>query len=309
MNKDHGLLVERYRPTSLEKYIGSESVKKVFRKYIDANTCQNITLHGPAGTGKTTLAKLLVKNIDCDYLYINASDERGVETVREKIIGFASLSSFKPIKVIILDEADHLTSQAQASLRFTIERFSRKTRFIMTCNWLEMLSEPMKSRCKPIKIIPPTKVEVAKHLHWILDEEKIEHSNDDIKQLVNNHYPDVRAALETIQMFNMDGKLELDNHTPALEYFPIILSELSKPKPKFKEIRQIVANSGIHDFSGLFRYLYDNASKYAPGKEGMVSYYINEYSYQANFRVDKEINAMALINQLISLTSKQQINS
>lgn len=302
MNKDHGLLVEKFRPTTLDNFVGSESVKKVFQKYIDDNTCQNITLHGPPGVGKTTLAKLLVKNIDCDYLYINASDERGVETVREKIIGFASLSSFKPIKVIILDEADYLTPQAQASLRFTIERFSRKTRFIMTCNWLEMLSEPMKSRCKPVKITPPTKVEVAKHLHWILDEEKIEHSSDDIKQLVNNHYPDVRAALETIQMFNMDGTLELDQSSlVSSQYLPSILKELCNNKPSLTEIRQIIANSGVRDFEELFRYLYDNASKYVPGKEGMVAYYVNDYSYKANFKIDKEINCVALINQILTL--------
>lgn len=303
MNKDHGLLVERYRPTDLDRYVGNESIKKTFKKYIDENDCQNVILHGSAGTGKTTLAKLLVKNIDCDYLYINASDERGVDTVRDKIIGFASTASFKSIKIIILDEADYLTHTAQATLRNVIEKFSRTTRFIMTCNYLEMLSEPMQSRCHPIKIVPPSKGEVAKHLSWILGEESIMHTNADIKNLVNQSYPDIRKALEAIQMYTNNGILELGELEQSKSSFPLILQELSKPKPSFKEIRQIVANSGVNDFGELFRFLYDNSHKYASGKEGMVAYYINEASYQANFRVDKEINAMALINQLLTLTS------
>jgi DNA polymerase III delta prime subunit len=303
MNKDHGLLVERYRPTDLNKYVGNESIKKTFKKFIDGNDCQNVILHGPAGTGKTTLAKLLVKNIDCDYLYINASDERGVDTIRDKVIGFASVASFKPLKIIILDEADYLTHTAQATLRNVIEKFSRQTRFIMTCNYLEMLSGPMQSRCHPIKVVPPSKIEVAKHLDWVMSEESIKHTKEDVKTIVNDHYPDIRKSLEAIQMYNIDGVLELGNYSITESYYPSILEELCKPKPSFKEIRQIIANSGVNDFVGLFRFLYDNSHKYASGKEGMVAYYINEASYQANFRVDKEINAMALINQLLTLSS------
>ena len=301
MNKDHGLLVERFRPIDLERYVGNESIKKTFAKYISDNDCQNIILHGPAGTGKTTLAKLLVKSIDCDYLYINASDERGVDTVREKIVGFASTASFKPLKVIILDEADYLTHTAQATLRNVIEKFSRQTRFIMTCNYLEMLSGPMQSRCHPIKVLPPSKVEVARHLHWVLQEENIDCEPKQLKNLVNKTYPDIRKALEAIQMYTFDGKLELGEIEQSKSSFPLILKELCKDKPSLKEIRQIIADSNVNDFGELFRFLYDNSSKYASGKEGMVAYYINDHSYKANFRIDKEINAIALINQILTL--------
>ena len=299
--KNHGLLVERFRPTNLDRYVGNESVKKTFAKYIADNDCQNIILYGPPGVGKTTLAKLLVKNIDCDYLYINASDERGVDTVRDKITGFASTASFKPLKVIILDEADYLTHTAQATLRNVIEKFSRQTRFIMTCNYLEMLSGPMQSRCHPIKVLPPSKTEVAKHLYWLMGEEGIMHTSADIKTLVNQTYPDIRKALEAIQMYTFDGKLELGEIEQSKSSFPLILEELCKDKPSFKTIRQTIANSGVNDFGELFRFLYDNAHKYVPGKEGMVAYYVNDYSYKANFRIDKEINCIALINQILTL--------
>ena len=123
MVKEHTLLVERYRPTTLENYVGNEQIKSVIQKYIDQNDIQNFIFNGPAGSGKTTLAKIIVKNLDCDYIYINASDERGVDTIRDKVSAFASTASFKSIKVVILDEADFLTINAQASLRNVIETF------------------------------------------------------------------------------------------------------------------------------------------------------------------------------------------
>ena len=104
INKEHSLLVEKFRPTNLENYVGNEHIKKTINQYLGNNDIQNLIFYGPAGTGKTTLAKLIVKNLDCDHLYINASDERGIETIRDKVSGFASTASFKPLKVVILDE-------------------------------------------------------------------------------------------------------------------------------------------------------------------------------------------------------------
>ena len=121
--KEHTLLVEKYRSKTLDEYVGNENVKLTISKYLEQNDIQNLIFYGPAGTGKTTLAKLIVNNLNCDYLYINASDERGIETIRDKVSSFASVASFKPLKVIILDEADFLTIQAQASLRSVIETF------------------------------------------------------------------------------------------------------------------------------------------------------------------------------------------
>ena len=135
----NSLWVEKYRPDVLTNYVGNEHLKGIVVRYLAENDIQNLIFYGPAGTGKTTLAKLLVKNLDCEYLYINASDERGIETIRDKVSGFASTMSFKPLKVVILDEADFLTIQAQASLRNVIETFSKSTRFILTCNYVERI--------------------------------------------------------------------------------------------------------------------------------------------------------------------------
>jgi len=306
-NSDNSLLVEKYRPSNLKHYVGNENIKKSISKYLDQNDIQNLIFYGPAGTGKTTLAKLCVQNLDCDHLYINASDERGIETIRDKVQGFASVASFKPLKVVILDEADFLTIQAQASLRNIIETFSRTTRFIMTCNFVERIIDPLQSRCQVLKIVPPTKKDVAKHLNWILQQESITHDINDLVPLVNQYYPDLRKCINTIQLSTMDGGandlyLKLDQSIlVSSNYIDKVINELSKGNKvsSFNTIRQIIADANIDDFDELFRALYDRSSEYYKDKEGTAVLTINEHQYKANFRIDKEINIMSLIQTLI----------
>jgi len=298
--KNHSLLVEKYRPTNIDNYVGNKSIKNTIKSYIEQNDIQNLLFYGPAGTGKTTLAKLIAKNIDCDLLYINASDERGIETIRDKVSGFASTMSFKSLKIVILDEADFLTIIAQASLRNVIETFSRSTRFILTCNYLERIIDPLQSRCQTLKIIPPDKLKIINHLIKVTKKENIKCSVEDLETITNNNYPDVRKMLNTIQVSTVDNTLKLDNGILIeSNYQNKILEELKLKKPNWRTIRQIVADSNVKDFEGFYRFLYDNSSEYAPGKEGMIAYYINEYSYQSNFRIDKEVNCMALISKII----------
>ena len=299
-NMENSLLVEKYRPSTLENYVGNENIKKSIAKYLDQNDIQNLIFYGPAGTGKTTLAKIIVKNLDCDHLYINASDERGIETIRDKVQGFASVASFKPLKVVILDEADFLTIQAQASLRNIIETFSRTTRFIMTCNFVERIIDPLQSRCHVLKIVPPTKKDVARHLAWVLDQEKIRYEMQDLVPLINQYYPDLRKCINTIQLSTMDNDLRLDQSIlVSSNYIDKIINELSN-KADFKTVRQIIADANVDDFDELLKSLYDKANEYLPGKEGTATILINEHQYKANFRIDKEINTMSLIQNLIN---------
>ena len=176
MNKkeEHSLWVERYRPDTLSGYVGNEHILEKVRIYIQNEDVPHLLFFGGAGTGKTTLAKIITNQIDCDLMYINASDENNVDTVRDKIRGFASSMGFRKWKVIILDEADYLTPNAQAALRNLMETFSKTTRFILTCNYVEKIIDPIQSRCQTFGITPPSKKEVAIRLKEILDLEGVQ---------------------------------------------------------------------------------------------------------------------------------------
>lgn len=308
-SKEHTLWVEKYRSQNLDSYVGNEQIKNTISKYLEQNDIQNFIFYGTAGTGKTTLAKLIVGNLNCDYLYINASDERGIDTIRDKVQGFSSVASFKPLKVVILDEADFLTIQAQASLRNIIETFARTTRFILTCNYIERIIDPLQSRCQVLKIIPPSKQEVAYHIMNIIKQENVGMGTDDLKLVINQFYPDIRKMLNTLQMSVVGDEISIDKSVlVSSNYKTKVLAELMKPSSKsFNTIRQIIADSGVNDFEDLFRYLYDNVEKYAPMEMGSVIIYIEEYQYHANFRIDKEINIMALISRILSLISTKKV--
>jgi len=301
IKKEHSIWNEKYRPTDLSTFVGNEDVKSIVGRYIEDNDLMHMLFYGPPGCGKTTLARLIAANIDCDLLNINASDERGVDTIRDKVQGFASAASFRPLKVVILDEADFLTINAQASLRNIIETFSRSTRFILTCNYVERIILPLQSRCKVLKLVPPSKTDVAKHVANILTQENVTFELSDLKTTVNRFYPDLRNILNTCQIFSKKGTLVLNEEVLTSNVYQIkVIEELSKPTSKsFNNIRQIIADSGVNDYDEMYRFLYDEASKYAPGNEGQVSIILSEMQYQSNFRIDKEINLMSTISQIL----------
>jgi replication factor C small subunit len=298
------LWVEKYRPDILENYVGNENLKETISKYIEQNDIQNLIFYGPAGTGKTTLAKLLVKNINCNFIYINASDERGIETIRDKVSGFASTMSFKPLKVVILDEADFLTIQAQASLRNVIETFSKSTRFILTCNYIERIIDPLQSRCQTLKIIPPSKADVARHLCKVLSQENVNYDTDSVVNIVKKQYPDVRKMLNICQMSSKKGELVVDSQTLVSSNYIDQIIELLPNNKSFKQIRQIIADSNVDDFEALYKALYERIDDYTI-RDAEAIIIIEEYLYHANFRIDKEINVMACIAKLLTLTGKK----
>ena len=302
----NSLWVEKYRPDTLEGYVGNEHILEKVKIYIENEDVPHLLLYGVAGTGKTTLAKIITNQIDCDVMYINASDENSVDAVRDKIRGFASSMGFRKWKVVILDEADYLTPNAQAALRNLMETFSKSTRFILTCNYVEKVIDPIQSRCQTFAISPPSKKEVAKRLYDILNEEGVEFQNEDLAILVNSGYPDIRRVLNAAQRQVVGGKLKIDTtSTIQANYTDDVIKVLQKSgdvKQQFTEIRQIIADSKVKDFTPLYRSLYDEVDNYASGKVGQTILNIADGQYKDAMVVDKEINVMAMmLNILITL--------
>jgi DNA polymerase III delta prime subunit len=294
------LFVEKYRPHSLGNFIGDSSVRDKVQEYINKGTLQNLLLFGPAGTGKTSLAKLIVKQLEADYLYINASDERGIDTIRDKIVPFASSIGFNGLKIIILDESDYLTPQAQATLRNVIETFSNSCRFIFTCNYLDRIISPLQSRCVAFGIIPPSKKEVGQHILQICEKEKINYTKEDLGQIIITHYPDIRKILNTVQGSVKGGKLILDAKSLINTDFENKVVTALKNKDKLNNIRQIIADSGAQQFESLFRCLYDNVEEYTTNI-GEAIVIISQYQYEYSFVIDKEICVAAMLNKLLRL--------
>jgi len=304
----HSLWVEKYRPDTLDGYIGNAHLKETIQSFLTKKDIPHLMLYGGAGTGKTTLAKLITKNIPCDLMYINASDENSVENVRTKIKGFASTTGFNPLKVIILDESDFLSVEAQAALRNLMETFSLTTRFILTCNYQEKMIGPIVSRCQTYQINPISKKEVAFHLKSILDKESITYTPDDLGYIVNTYYPDIRKVLNFAQQSVLSNEIKLNKYNVVDSDVKLKIIELLKsstnPNSTFTEIRQLVADNDIKTFDEYYALLYDKSEEYSKGKDVTVIMTIAEYLHQSSLVVDKEITFMACIAAVLKSIAK-----
>lgn len=297
------LWVEKYRSQNLDQYVGNEGIKAFISKCITNNDIPHLLLYGKPGTGKTTLAKLITNSIKCDLMYINASDERGIDTIRDKIVDFASVNSFNPIKIIILDESDYITAQAQAALRNVMETYSAKTRFILTANYAERIIDPLKSRCQTFHIEPPTKGAVARHIADMLYTENVKFELDDLVSLVKTYYPDIRKIINVCQQ-SVDSNNILNPGALVANVEGVLTDVInalkSNDKNTWTDIRQILVNADINDFIPLYTGLYERVTEYS-NSPADIAIHSAQYMWQNNTIADKEINFMAFISQILKI--------
>ena len=302
---NNSLWVEKYRPRKLTEYVGNEHLKQKVSDYLQSGDVPHLLFFGKAGTGKTTLAKLIVNSISCDHIIINASDENNVDTVRNKVKGFASTVGFKDMKIIILDEFDYMTPNAQAILRNLMETFSKHCRFILTCNYVEKVINPIQSRCQTFQIVPPTKKDVAVQISQILGKEEITFEPKDLVPIIDSSYPDIRKIINTCQLNSSKGKLKLDT-TSVIDsdikskIVEILKSNDSKPN-KWKNIRQAVADARIQDFTELYTFLYEKVDDYGGSNTSNIILILSESQHKDALVVDKEITFMSCIIQIVAL--------
>jgi len=302
---ENTLWVEKYRPQTLKDYIGNDLLKEKVQSYLDNNDVPHLLLYGKAGTGKTTLAKIIAQTIECDMMIINASDENNVETVRNKVKNFASGAGFKGFKIIILDEFDYMTPNAQAILRNLMETFSRHTRFILTCNYHEKIIEPILSRCQTFAVNPPSKKEVAVHVTEILNKEGIRYDIKDVADIISSFYPDIRRGMNTCQLQSSKGELKVDKQTILQADFKNKIVDLlasgEEKRNAYMQIRQIVGDNKVNDFAELYTALYERLDDYAAGNTANVILELAQGQFRDALVIDKEICFMATIIAIINI--------
>ena len=302
---ENTLWVEKYRPQTLKDYIGNDLLKEKVQSYLDNNDVPHLLLYGKAGTGKTTLAKIIAQTIECDMMVINASDENNVETVRNKVKNFASGAGFKGFKIIILDEFDYMTPNAQAILRNLMETFSRHTRFILTCNYHEKIIEPILSRCQTFAVNPPSKKEVAVHVTEILNKEGIRYDIKDVADIISSFYPDIRRVMNTCQLQSSKGELKVDKQTILQADFKNKIVDLlasgEEKRNAYMQIRQIVGDNKVNDFAELYTALYERLDDYAAGNTANVILELAQGQFRDALVIDKEICFMATIIAIINI--------
>lgn len=303
-NTKHTLWTEMFRPDTLDGYVGNEHIIDKVKIYLKNGDVPHLLFYGGAGTGKTTLAKIIANGVDADLMYINASDENNIETVRTKVKNFASTVGFRRWKIVILDEADYMTPNGQAALRNLMETFSKTTRFILTCNYVEKIIDPIQSRCQAFGITPPSKKEVAKRIVSILNELEVKFDNKDLVSIINVGYPDIRRVLNACQGQVVDNVLTVDDATLVqanymTKLLDILQNENSK-KDCFVKIRQLINDSKVKDFTALHKFLFDELDNYAKGHVASVILILAESQYQDSFAVDKELHIMSTVVKLLN---------
>ena len=309
MSHDEFLWVEKYRPKTIEECILPDNTKKIFKDFLDKGEVPNLLLAGPAGCGKTTVAKALCHELGVDFYVINGSDEgRFLDTVRNNAKNFAStvsLTATAKHKVIIIDEADNTTNDVQLLLRAFTEEFSSNCRFVLTCNFKNRIIEPLHSRCACIdfsttkKDRPKLAAEFFNRVRSILEKENIEYDSKVLVQIINKHFPDWRRVLNELHKYSSAGKID----SGILATFSDVkVDELIKnlKEKNFKEVRKWVVNNLDNDSSVLLRRIYDSLyESLVPGSIPASVLIIAKYQYQMAFVADQEINMLACLTEIM----------
>ena len=307
MNTDF-LWVEEYRPKTIDDCILPASLKTLFQSFIDKGEISNMLFSGTPGVGKTTVAKALCEQMNCDWIMINGSEEGGIDVLRNKIKNFASTVSLSGgKKVVILDEADYLNPQStQPALRGFVEEFHKNCRFILTCNFKNRIIEPLHSRFSNIefkinnKEKPQLQSQLMKRATFILKSKNIEYENEALVGLITRHFPDFRKLINELQRYSVSGAIDAGILVNISDENLKSLTGHLKAK-EFGDMRKWVVNNLDNDPVKIFRKIYDSLNtSLQPETIPHAILIIADYQYKSAFVADQEINLVACLTEIMS---------
>ena len=290
------LWVEKYRPVELDQMVLSSKNRELLDKFTSNNSIPNLLFVGSAGIGKTSLAKIICKHmLKCQYLYINASDENGIDMIRSKVTNFARTKSFDGnVKCIILDETDGLSIDAQRALRNTMEEYAELTRFILTANYNHRIIQPLQSRCQSFDLTPPLEgcIERVKH---VLNQQGVDHGDDErLGEFVRACYPDLRKCINEIQKNVVGTEVKFDNMIRVKDAFVSGIYEIVKTGLAIKARKRVIENEHVFggDYTELLRSLFDHIHDHKMNEQTKAEHLVvvAEHLYRSAFVVDPEIN-------------------
>jgi replication factor C small subunit len=298
------LWTEFYRPKTIDDYVFTDNqVREQVKSWIKQKTIPHLLLYGPAGTGKTTLAKILVNQLDIDpydFLQVNASRDNGVDFLKNKIEGFISTIPFGDLKIVLLDEADYLSPPAQGILRGLLETYASTARFILTCNFHNKIISPLKSRCHELRIDKTDQTEFTTRVAKILLTENINFELDILDTYVKSTYPDLRKCLNLVQTSSVSGTLEkVQEITTTIDY-KLVMVDLFKQK-KYKQARQLLCSQvRPEEMEEFYTWAYNNLDLWSDTEEGQDAaiLVIKKGMIDHSMAADPEINLAATLVML-----------
>lgn len=305
---------EKYRPKEIDDFLLPDDIKDLIKSYVEQQEVDNLFLYGSTGVGKTSIVKYLINNIDCEVLSINASEERGIDTIREKVVSFAVGRSFSPLKIVDFREGEKLTPDAQDALKDIIEESYDDTKYIFTTNNISKIISPIRGRGTEVEVVPSDVESVGKRMAKIIENEGFSMTGSEKKKLwkfIKRKYPNIRQIINTIQTSFRSGEFNLIESKSYTDEFDEIIDIVSNTTSKnledsYKSVRSIINSIPVTFVDEMYSYLYNHILEmgFTKSQELEVIDIISTHNYQHGLVVDIEINISAMLVKLLKLKTK-----
>jgi len=307
MSSALGVWVEEYRPKSFDELVGHDDIKSKLVELLEKGEIPNLLFYGRAGTGKTSAVSILLNSLDCESIVINASSDRGIDTMRDKVTNFASRKSFYKWKIVVLEEAENITGDAAKAFKMILEQYYKSTRFILTTNHIDTMYEPILSRLQKFEFRPQSIEAVVAKCKEILTKEQVKYEEKDLMSVIKASFPDLRSTIGNLQRYTVNKVLVLSKeHALQERYREVIVELLKTPNiESVNKLRALLSKLYNVDYLEMYRYLFDKVEIYALNKAYIIDILLNieEHLFRSSTSLDKQLNFMSCLIKIMRSNS------